>query len=132
MFCLSLLFHPQDFHCFKFCQFYFSHYLILCLQELIIYTYIKVWNYHHHHYAVISCLLNFKWPQLLVSPFMLYLCYLSVSAFIDICYINIVWCNSIAKPNSPSNYEILQFKIWAPLNIVSNRFKVFLMSHLLT
>ena len=34
------------------------------------------------------------------------------------------------KPNSPSNYEILQFRLWAPLKVILTLIKVFLMSHL--
>ena len=33
------------------------------------------------------------------------------------------------KPNSPSNYEILQFGLWAPLKVVLTYIKVFLMNH---
>ena len=36
------------------------------------------------------------------------------------------------KPNSPSNYVILQFRFWAPLKMILVLSKVFLMSHLLT
>ena len=35
-------------------------------------------------------------------------------------------------PNSPSNYEILQFRLWVPLKVVLTLVKVFLMSHLPT
>ena len=34
------------------------------------------------------------------------------------------------KPNSSSNYEILQVRLWAPLKLVLILIKVFLMGHL--
>ena len=56
-----------------------------------------------------------------------------ISRFLSIyfSYINIVWCNSFpkawgeAKAKLPSNYEILQFRLWAPLKAVLILIKVF-------
>ena len=38
----------------------------------------------------------------------------------------------ILYPNSPSNYEISQFRLWAPSKAVLTLLKVFLTSHLPT
>ena len=72
---------------------------------------------------------------------LLYSCYLSISLSINlyILVISIIF-DAIApprlgeksKPNSLSNYEILQFRLWVPLKVVLTLIKVFLLGHLPT
>ena len=58
--------------------------------------------------------------------------HLSTYIYILVKFYNYYSFMVILQPNSPSNYEISQFRLWAPFKVVLTLLKVFLTSHLPT